>query len=73
MSMTREEIQRVGSKLIVLKGYTEAQDDEITVQSAETVYADVLNQAGGERIWVYCPRTNRCGFLPTSLLVIPIM
>ena len=70
--MKKEEIQRVGSKLIVLMDYTASQKDELNVQFAETVYADVLKQAGAERIWVYCPRTEQCGFVPVSLLVPPV-
>ena len=71
--MEKEEIQRVGSKLIVLMDYTETQEDEISIQFAETVYADVLKQAGAERIWTYCPRTEKCGFVPVSLLVPPVV
>ncbi len=73
MLMEKEEIQRIGSKLIVLMDYTETQEDEISIQFAETVYADVLKQAGAERIWTYCPRTEKCGFVPVSLLVPPVV
>ena len=71
--MEKEEIQRVGSKLIVLMDYTATQEDELNIQFAETVYADVLKQAGAERIWTYCPRTEQCGFVPVSLLVPPVV
>lgn len=71
--MDKEDIQRVGSKLIVLMDYTATQDDELSIQFAETVYADVLKQAGAERIWTYCPRTEQCGFVPVSLLVPPVV
>lgn len=71
--MDKEEIQRVGSKLIVLMDYTATQNDELDIQFAETVYADVLKQAGAERIWTYCPRTEQCGFVPVSLLVPPVV
>lgn len=71
--MDKEEIQRVGSKLIVLMDYMACKDDEISIQFAETVYADVLKQAGAERIWAYCPRTELCGFIPVSLVVPPVV
>ena len=71
--MDKEEIQRVGSKLIVLMDYTATQNDELDIQFAETVYADVLKQAGAERIWTYCPRSQQCGFVPVSLLVPPVV
>ena len=67
--MEKEEIQKVGSKLIAVMDYTATQTDELDIQFAETVYADVLKQAGAERIWTYCPRTEKCGFVPMSLLV----
>lgn len=73
MLMSKEEIQRVGSKLIVLMDYTATQNDELDIQFAETVYADVLKQAGAERIWTYCPRSEQCGFVPISLLVPPVV
>ena len=65
-----DEIKKVGSKLIVLMDYIKTQDDELSLQLAETVYANILNQAGAERIWCYCPRTDMCGFVPISLLVL---
>lgn len=71
--MDKEEIKRVGSKLIVLMDYTATQEDEISIQFAETVYADVLKQAGAERIWAYCPRSEQCGFVPVSLVVPPVV
>lgn len=71
--MNKEEIKRVGSKLIVLMDYTATQEDEISIQFAEMVYADVLKQAGAERIWSYCPRTELCGFVPVSLVVPPVV
>ena len=69
--MDKEDIRRMGSKLIVLMDYTATQQDEISIQFAETVYADVLKQAGAERIWAYCPRSEQCGFVPVSLVVPP--
>lgn len=71
--MEKDEIQRVGSKLIVLMDYTATQEDELSIEFAETVFADVLKQAGAERIWAYCPRTDRCGFIPVSLVVPPVV
>jgi len=80
--MDKDEIKRVGSKLIVLMDYTATQEDEISIQFAETVFgiqfaetvfADVLKQAGAERIWAYCPRTEQCGFVPVSLVVPPVV
>ncbi len=71
--MTKEEIQRVGSKLIVLMDYTASQEDELNVHFAETIYADVLKQGGAERIWAYCPRDQRCGYVPVSLVVPPVV
>jgi len=71
--MGKAEIQKVGSKLIVLMDYTAAQQDELSVQFAETVFADVLKQGGAERIWVYCPRTDSCGYLPVYLVVPPVV
>lgn len=71
--MEKGEIQRVGSKLIVLMDYIATQKDEISIQFAETVYADVLKQAGADRIWAYCPRTEQCGYVPVSLVVPPVV
>ena len=71
--MNKDDIQRVGSKLIVLMDYTATQDDEMTVEFAETIFADVLKQAGADRIWAFCPRSNQCGYLPVSLVVPPVV
>ena len=71
--MEKGEIKRVGSKLIVLMDYIATQKDEISIQFAETVYADVLKQAGAERIWAFCPRTEQCGYVPVSLVVPPVV
>ncbi len=71
--MPKEEIQRMGSKLIVLMDYTATQDNELSVQFAETIFADVLKQSGAERIWAYCPRDDRCGYVPVSLVVPPVV
>ena len=71
--MDKEEIQRVGSKLIVLMDYTATQEDELNVEFAETIFADVLKQGGAERIWAYCPRSDLCGYVPVSLVVPPVV
>jgi len=71
--MEKNDIKRIGSKLIVLMDYTATQDDELSIEFAETVFADVLKQAGAERIWAYCPRTDKCGFIPVSLVVPPVV
>ena len=41
--------------------YTATQEDEPSIEFAETIFADVLKQAGAERIWGYCPRADTCG------------
>lgn len=71
--MDKDEIQRMGSKLIVLMDYTATQEDELNIQFAETVFADVLRQGGADRIWAYCPRTDQCGFVPVSLVIPPVV
>jgi len=72
--MDKDEIKHVGSKLIILWTTLQpTQEDEISIQFAETVFADVLKQAGAERIWAYCPRTEQCGFVPVSLVVPPVV
>jgi hypothetical protein len=71
--MGKDEIQRVGSKLIVLMDYTATQDDELNIEFAEVLIADVLKQAGAERIWAYCPRLDVCGYVPISLVVPPVV
>ena len=71
--MGKEEIKRVGSKLIVLMDYTATQDDELNIEFAEVLVADVLKQAGSERIWAYCPRLDTCGYVPISLVVPPVV
>ena len=72
-SMDKEEIKRIGTKLIVLMEYEAADDDELSVEFAETLLADVITQTGSERIWAYCPRTDSCGFVPMSMVVPPVV
>ena len=73
--MDKAEIQQVGSRLIVLMNYMymATQEDELSIESAEIIFADVLKQAGAERIWGYCPRTDTCGYVPISLVVPPVV
>ena len=71
--MSKEEIKRIGSKLIVLMDYTATQDDELNIEFAEVLIADVLKQTGSERIWAYCPRLDTCGYVPISLVVPPVV
>ena len=71
--MDKEEIKRVGSKLIVLMDYTATQEDELSIEFAEVLIADVLKQAGAERIWTFCPRLDKCGYVPISLVVPPVV
>ena len=71
--MGKDEIMRIGSKLIVLMDYTATQDDELNIEFAEVLIADVLKQAGAERIWAYCPRLDVCGYVPISLVVPPVV
>ena len=71
--MDKEEIKRIGSKLIVLMDYTATQEDELDIEFAEVLVANVLKQAGAERIWAYCPRVDKCGFVPISLVVPPVV
>ena len=71
--MSKDEIKRVGSKLIVLMDYSPTQDDELNIEFAEVLIADVLKQAGADRIWAYCPRLDICGYVPISLVVPPVV
>ncbi len=71
--MDKETIQKVGTKLIVLMDYEATSNDELTLEFSESVIADILTQTGSERIWVYCPRTEECGFVPMSMVVPPVV
>ena len=53
--------------------YTATQDDELNIEFAEVLIADVLKQTGSERIWAYCPRLDACGYVPISLVVPPVV
>lgn len=72
-TMDKEEIKRIGTKLIVLMDYEAVIPDELSVEFAETLLADVMSQNGVERIWVYCPRTDSCGYVPMSMVVPPVV
>ena len=71
--MDKEDIKRIGTKLIVLMDYEATADDELTLEFSESVIADILTQTGSERIWVYCPRSDQCGFVPMSMVVPPVV
>ena len=71
--MDKETIKRIGTKLIVLMDYEATNEDELTLEFSESVIADILTQTGSERIWVYCPRTDECGFVPMSMVVPPVV
>ena len=71
--MNKEYIQKVGTKLIVLMDYEAVSHDELSVEFAETLLADILAQNGVERIWAYCPRTDSCGYVPMSMVVPPVV
>ena len=72
-TMDKEEIKRIGTKLIVLMDYEAVSEDELSVEFAESLIADVLSQTGVDRIWAYCPRTDTCGFIPMSMVVPPVV
>ena len=67
----KDTIKRNGSRLIVLMDYPASQDNELSLEFGEAVFADVLNQADADRIWAYCPRSDKCGFVPAFLVVPP--
>ncbi len=71
--MDKDVIKKVGTKLIVLMDYEATSDDELTLEFSESVIADILTQTGSDRIWVYCPRTDKCGFVPMSMVVPPVV
>lgn len=73
MKVDKEIIKKVGTKLIVLMDYEATCEDELTLEFSESVIADILTQTGSERIWVYCPRTDQCGFVPMSMVVPPVV
>ena len=73
VSMDKQEIQRVGSKLIALMDYSSTEEDELSIQFAEILFADVMKQAGAEKIWAFCPRTDKCGYVPISLVAPPVV
>lgn len=69
-SMSKEEIVRTGTRLIVLMDYSPAEEDELEVTFGEALFANILTHtATAERMWVYCPRTDTCGYVPVSLAV----
>lgn len=67
--MSKEDIVKSGTRLIVLTDYTPTEQDELEVVFAEPLFANILTQnTGAERMWAYCPRTDTCGYVPVSLV-----
>lgn len=73
VTIDKEEIKKIGTRLIVLMDFEATVDDELSVEFAEPLVADVLGQNGAEKIWAYCPRTDKCGYVPMSLVVPPVV
>ena len=73
VTVNKDEIKKIGTRLIVLMDYEATAEEELTVEFSEPLLADVLGQTGCERIWAYCPRTDKCGFVPMSLVVPPVV
>ena len=73
VAMDKDDIKRIGTKLIVLMDHEAVTEDELSVEFAETLLADMLSQTGCERIWAYCPRTDQCGYIAMSLVVPPVV
>ena len=73
VTVDKEEIKKIGTRLIVLMDYEATVEEELTVEFSEPLLADVLGQSGSEKIWAYCPRTDKCGFIPMSLVVPPVV
>ena len=69
----KDEIKKIGTRLIVLMDYEATAEEELSVEFAEPLLADVLGQSGSEKIWAYCPRTDKCGYIPMSLVVPPVV
>jgi hypothetical protein len=47
------------------KGQAHGQQN-IYLQKGEAIYADLNSQNSTEWIWVHIPRTNQCGYVPSS-------
>lgn len=70
---TKEEIKRIGTRLLVLSNYEPLQSDELRVELGEMVLADVLTQSNVKRVWAYCPRSDKVGYLPVWVVHPPIL
>lgn len=70
---TKEEIKRIGTRLLVLSNYEPLQSDELRVELGEMVLADVLTQNNVKRVWAYCPRLDQVGYLPVWVVHPPIL
>ena len=73
VTVNKDEIKKIGTRLIVLMDYEATAEEELSVEFAEPLLADVLGQSGSDKIWAYCPRTDKCGYIPMSLVVPPVV
>lgn len=73
INSNKEEIRKVGSQLIVLADYDAHEMDELTVQLADVLLADMIAQSNADRLWAYNTRTDRLGFVPVSLVQPPVV
>ena len=69
----KEEIKKIGSQLIVLVDYDAHEVDELSVQLADMLLADMIPQSNADRLWAYNTRTDKLGFIPTSLVQPPVV
>lgn len=69
----KEEIQKIGTRLLVLSNYDAVEEDELQVELGEVVLADVLTQSNVKKVWAYCPRTNKVGYLPVWVVHPPVI
>lgn len=69
----KEEIKKVGSQLIVLADYDAHEVDELSVQLADMLLADMITQSNADRLWAFNTRTDKLGFIPVSLVQPPVV
>jgi len=69
----KDEIKKVGSQLIVLADYDAHEVDELSVQLADLLLADMIPQSNVDRLWAYNIRTDKLGFIPVSLVQPPVV
>ena len=69
----KDEIKKVGSQLIVLADYDAHEVDELSVQLADLLLADMIPQSNADKLWAYNIRTDKLGFIPTSLVQPPVV